>query len=239
MERTPAPALLTIRFQPEFESWQQTARPLLARRIRPAEILWRPQTAAATPGPESAPGPAREARGGADPGSAPVSIPRAFWELASGAACHRDQPGDNRWDLLYRIAYRLTGGEAALMEDGADPDVHRLRRMARSVERDVHRMQAFTRFRRVEEPGGGEHYIAWHRPEHHVLARVALSFADRFPRMRWSILTPEGSAHWNGRELRFGPGLPAAATPADDQLDDVWRTDYAALFHPGRLARRR
>ena len=84
----PRAALLSIRFPPDFESWRRIARPLLARRIRPAEIRWRPQLAAGSPG--------RQALLGTD---------------------------ETRWDFLYRIAYRLTVGEAALMDEGADADL--------------------------------------------------------------------------------------------------------------------
>jgi uracil-DNA glycosylase len=123
--------------------------------------------------------------------------------------------------------------------------------MAAAVERDAHKMQAFVRFRRLagpepaREPGyrdnrppdtpTGDWYVAWHRPDHHVLARVAPFFVDRFHGMRWSILTPDASAHWDGQALRLGPGVPARQAPGDDELDDLWRTYYAATFNPARI----
>ena len=100
-----------------------------------------------------------------------------------------------------------------MLEDGADPDVHRLQQMARSVDRDAHKMQAFVRFRKVPAPDGGEVFVAWHRPDHHVLPRVAPFFVDRFHAMSWVIFTPDASAHWNGHLLRFGPRCPRARGP--------------------------
>ena len=45
----------------------------------------------------------------------------------------------------------------------------------------------------------GERYVAWFEPEHHILRRVSSFFVDRFAAMRWSILTPDGSLHWDRR----------------------------------------
>ncbi len=239
-----------VGFVPDFAGWRAAARPLLAARVPPGEILWQPEgpegRQAALPGlldPGPAPSPSPPA---AAPGGPPLSIPAAFVRLGEDAACYRDHRPDggarassgevagSRWALLYRVAFRLTGGEVGLLEDAADPDVHRLQHLARSVKRDAHKMQAFVRFRRVEH-ADGDWYIAWHRPDHHVLPNVAPFFVERFNGMRWSILTPDASAHWDGQQLRFAAGVPAHAAPSDDALDDLWRTYYAAIFNPARL----
>ena len=53
--------------------------------------------------------------------------------------------------------------------------------------------------------------------------------------MRWSILTPAGSLHWDGDELDFRPRRVARARrPAADALEDWWRTYYRAIFNPAR-----
>ncbi|HEY0715575.1 MAG TPA: UdgX family uracil-DNA binding protein, partial [Polyangia bacterium] len=158
-----------------------------------------------------------------------VAVPRAFVDLGQKVACHRDPA---RWELLYRVALRLTGDERRLLEDEADPDVHRLREWARAVDHDVHRMHAFVRFRRVEDTTG-ERYIAFHRPDHFVVQLAAPFFVERFNPMRWSILTPDASAHWDGQTLSFGPGVPAA-TVDSDALEELWGTYYAATFNPAR-----
>jgi hypothetical protein len=42
--------------------------------------------------------------------------------------------------------------------------------MAKAVRRDLHKMHAFVRFRRVETPGG-ERFVAWFEPDHHIVER--------------------------------------------------------------------
>lgn len=215
-----------VRFAPAFASWRDAVRPLLAARVPPRQVIWTPFDAAAQ---------------GALPGlvadetvdrAAPVPrIPAAFVPLATKAACHRDLA---RWALLYRVAYRLTGGERHLLEDLTDPDVSRLNSLAAAVARDVHRMHAFVRFRRVADPGG-ERYVAWHRPDHLVVELAAPFFAERFNALRWSILTPDRSAHWDGCTLSFNAGVPRSAAPADDELERLWTTYYASVFNPARL----
>jgi DNA polymerase len=158
-------------------------------------------------------------------------IPRKYVELAEEAACFRDP---SRWAVLYRVLWRLAHGERGLLDLDIDEDIHRLKSMARQVHREVHKLHAFVRFRRVERDGE-EHFIAWYRPEHPVLPRAAPFFAERFGAMRWSILTPDGSAHWDLSELSFGPGVPRSEAPAGDELEALWKRYYASVFNPARL----
>jgi DNA polymerase len=74
--------------------------------------------------------------------------------------------------------------------------------------------------------------VAWHRPDHDVLERAAPWFVERFSRIRWAILTPDRSAYWDLKELRFGRGIPLAGSPEEDELEQVWRTHYLAVFAP-------
>ena len=53
--------------------------------------------------------------------------------------------------------------------------------------------------------------------------------------MRWSILTPEVSIHWDGETLTEGPGAQRGDAPAEDPVEDVWKGYYAAIFNPARL----
>jgi DNA polymerase len=78
-------------------------------------------------------------------------------------------------------------------------------------------------------------FIAWFEPVHHTLEAAAPFFVRRFAAMRWSILTPRVSAHWDGRTLLFGRGAKAAEAPASDALETLWRTYYASIFNPARL----
>ena len=74
--------------------------------------------------------------------------------------------------------------------------------MQKAIRREIHKMHAFVRFRRVEDEDG-ERYVAWFEPEHDILERIAPFFAGRFPSMRWSILTPLGSLHWDGERAEL------------------------------------
>ncbi|MGV2481195.1 UNVERIFIED_CONTAM: DUF4130 domain-containing protein, partial [Salmonella enterica subsp. enterica serovar Weltevreden] len=59
-----------------------------------------------------------------------------------------------------------------------------------------------------------------------------------FSTMRWSILTPDGTAHWEGDVLRFGPPARQDEAPQEDEVEDFWRTYYASTFNPARLRTR-
>ena len=155
-----------------------------------------------------------------------VSLPRKFLNLATRVAAHRDP---ERWDLLYRIAFRLLFENRNLLEVFVDDDVHRLIALDAAVRRDVHKMHAFVRFRQVDEM-----FVAWYQPDHRILRLAAPFFVERFRSMRWSILTPDDSAQWDGSALVWGPGVPRSAAPAEDEMEDLWRTYYASIFNPAR-----
>ncbi len=106
--------------------------------------------------------------------------------------------------------------------------------MAKTIRRERHKMEAFVRFREIADEEGPL-FVAWFEPEHHIVELTAPFFARRFASMRWSILTPLASAHWNTRELRFGPGASKADAPGGDAVEDHWRTYYASIFNPARL----
>ena len=106
--------------------------------------------------------------------------------------------------------------------------------MEKSVRRDIHKMRAFVRFREVGE-GEATRYVAWFEPEHFIVERNAPFFVRRFTGMRWTILTPEASANWDGTRLAIGPGARKAEAPSDDVTDDLWRTYFASVFNPARL----
>ncbi len=157
-------------------------------------------------------------------------VPRAFLDLAHKAILHSEP---QRFALLYRLLWRLQR-EPGLMENAADPEVRRLHGLARTVRRDIHKMRAFIRFRLVPEDGG-ERYVAWFEPEHHILRANAAFFVDRFTQMRWSILTPRGALHWDGETLREGPPAERADAPSGDDMERLWRGYYASIFNPARL----
>lgn len=207
----------------DFEGWRQAARALRLQGVEPNAVVW----AVAGEGDLFAePGGVEE-----EGASSPVfRTPRAFVELAQDVICHRD--GD-RFDLLYRLLWRLERAPD-LMLDITDPDVARAREMAKNVSRASHKMKAFVRFRRVEgaEP---EAYAAWFEPAHFVVERTSGFFVRRFTGMQFSILTPDLCCHWDGEGLSFSPGVSRDQAPADDVLEDYWRTYYGSIFNPARL----
>jgi DNA polymerase len=95
-------------------------------------------------------------------------------------------------------------------------------------------MRAFLRFREVTDDAGAR-FVAWFEPEHHLVRANARFFVDRFNSMRWSILTPEISLHWDGETLSEGPGASKTDAPQDDPTEAVWKTYYASIFNPARL----
>lgn len=156
-------------------------------------------------------------------------MPRALLQLADTVLCHRDL---HRLALLYRLLWRTVREGSGLLGNPVDPDVRQAQALAQAVRRDAHKMKAFVRFREV--PGERDAFIAWFEPEYRIVDRVAPFFADRFAGMRWSILTPYRSVHWDGEELGFGDGADRNAAPADDAHEDLWRTYYASIFNPAR-----
>ena len=120
------------------------------------------------------------------------------------------------------------------MGDSTDPLLRKLEMMAKTVRRDIHKMRAFVRFRRVEQDGD-EHYIAWFEPEHHIVRTNAAFFVRRFAGMQWSILTPQLSIHWDKDRLHEGPAARKEDAPTEDSIEDQWKTYYGSIFNPARL----
>jgi probable DNA metabolism protein len=206
----------------DFPAWRAAARRLLGGGVPPERVEW--SVAGEAPGLFAA-APAAEEEG------LPVRVPRRFLGLAELALRHR---APARFALLYRLLWRLARDRSGLPAMAADPDLLRAEAMARAVRRDAHRMHAFLRFRRVET-ADGPRYLAWFEPEHHILEAEAGFFLRRFAALRWSIVTPEASLHWDGAALRLGPGGRRCDVPAEDAQDALWRTYYAAVFNPARL----
>jgi DNA polymerase len=95
-------------------------------------------------------------------------------------------------------------------------------------------MHAFVRFREVVS-AEGPRFVAFFEPDHHIVRREAGFFVRRFANMRWSILTPQLSIHWDGETLSEGPGATQADAPQGDPLEAMWKIYYANIFNPARL----
>ena len=216
----------------DFAFWRERARVLVQGDVPPDRVAWVEPGATGSlfaSGDTRLPPPPADAR--------QVRASKAFMQAAKTAICHSDP---DRFGLLYRLLWRLQGNPRAL-EDRADPDVRQLDELTRQVRRDIHKMRAFVRFRLVPTdpdalgPELHEHYVAWFEPEHHILRTSAGFFVRRFTTMRWSILTPRGSLHWDGESLAEGPPALKADAPAGDAMEELWRRYYASIFNPARL----
>ena len=209
----------------DFSGWRDQARRLLMAEVPPDRVTWQ------VPGEGAGDLFASGRRLPMPRADAPQPrVPRAFLDLAANAALHRDE---GRFALLYRLLWRLQQGPG-LIEDEADPDVRQLHRLHRTVRRDIHKMRAFVRFRQIGS-GEDERYVAWFEPDHHILRANARFFVNRFAGMRWAILTPQGSLHWDGAVLSEGPPAARADAPAEDAAEDLWRRYYGSIFNPARL----
>lgn len=204
-----------------FDAWRDQARCLLAAGITPLDVSWADATQPALFGDEPLPAPA----------AFHFNVPKDFLAIATVVACHRDV---RRWDLLYQLLFRLHAGEKNLLRIATDPLIHTLDMLQKAVRRDAHKAKAFVRFRLVQQDDG-EHYIAWHQPDHRILPLVAPFFSRRFSSMKWAILTPDQSVHWDGVRLHYGAGVDASDAPTPDMLEDLWRDYYRATFNPARI----
>jgi len=206
----------------DFDGWRRAARAFRQAGVPPGQAAFRVGEGRGGLFDEGLPPPG--------PGATPFSVPKAFLDLAGDVILHRS--GD-RFDLLYRLLWRL-GNEPDLLKVVTDVDVADALTRARNVSRASHKMKAFVRFRQVMG-GDGERWVAWFEPAHRVLEKTAPFFARRFTSMRWSILTPDGSASWNGEALAFGPPATREMAPAEDEIEVFWKTYYASTFNPARL----
>ncbi|HEY4201881.1 MAG TPA: UdgX family uracil-DNA binding protein [Devosiaceae bacterium] len=216
---------VTLRSRNDFAEWRTMARALLLAGLTPDSVRFIDPD---LPGDLFA-----EADLPLHPvtGRAVGTVPERFIALGKDAICHRDS---DRFGLLYRLLWRLQK-DKHILELRSDPDVAALDRRVSAVRRDAHKMTAFVRFRRIAGPSGQERFAAWFEPEHFVLEPTAPFFVRRFTAMNWAIVTPYASALWDGEALSFGPGGNKADVPAEDALEDTWRTYYASIFNPARL----
>lgn len=226
---------VSLSSETDFAAWREAARGLLLAGVDPAAARFAVGVGQGSLFDE-VPSP---------PGTAPtplISVPRAFLDLGAEVALHRSE---DRFDLLYRLLWRLQS-ERDLMKVSSDRDVADALERAKNVSRASHKMKAFVRFRQVEDPGlkerAGERWIAWFEPAHRVLEKTAPFFQRRFTTMRWTILTPDGTADWvpasagmTKGELAFGPPATRDMGPQEDEVEAFWQTYYASTFNPARL----
>jgi len=215
----------------DFSSWRKQARELLKRQVLPNSIAWQYDKQTSLP------------FGGERDDFLSLSIkhpnpmiPSEFFDLAQQAACYRD---DDRWPLLYSLAWRLVFDNRRLLDFKIDTQVARLFTMQKAVARDKHKMEAFVRFCLVSNPipsatTKGDYFVAWFEPEHLIVPIAMPFFTKRFNNMSWSILTPDKCAHWDLEKISFTKGI-TRPPKIDDSLENLWQTYYTNIFNPARL----
>jgi uracil-DNA glycosylase len=217
--------VVRLEAEDDFDGWRGAARTLAAANVPADQVLWQvgeqaDDLFADAPRPDDA-APAKDGR---------LTVPKQFMPLARSALLHSEP---QRFSLLYKLLLRVAA-QPFLLGDRADKLVRRVGDLSHAVGRDIHKMRAFVRFREVPEEDGSR-FVAWFEPDHHIVRANAAFFVDRFTTMRWSILTPKGSAHWDGARLLQGPPARRAEAPDADPTEAVWKSYYAAIFNPARL----
>lgn len=230
----------------DFNHWRQQARELLKRNVPPDNIAWQYAGQYSLAFSETS-----NTMLALPVINKELTLPREFFRLAKTVACFRD---DSIWALLYSIAWRLLFEDRRLLEFTLDKQVARLLAMRKTIARDMHKMEAFVRFKRIDEttlkerlelaenthdlPQGtndlSEYYVAWFEPEHLIVPLKTSFFIKRFNNMRWSILTPDICAHWDTQQLTYTKGINRSPTIEDD-LENLWLEYYKNIFNPARL----
>jgi DNA polymerase len=205
----------------DFVGWRDAARRLVSNGVPPQDVAWTVNSAHSARSLSMLPTTRADAM---------LSVQRSFVARSETVLCHCDP---ERFAFLYQLLWRLAS-HRNLMRIASDRDVRRFAAMDKAVCRDIHKMRAFVRFRRIEDRDG-ERYVAWFEPEHFILERNAEFFVRRYAGMRWAILTPYASAMWDGSTLNFGPGGDRAGVPREDDTEELWATYFKSIFNPARL----
>ena len=220
---------VTLSSETDFDGWRSAARTLASRAIEPGEIEWRTPESSLSLFNHGAMLTDIEALPSKHPA---IKVPRDFLLLARRVSHHRYA---DRFPRLYRLLIQLQQSPG-LLQNQADFEVRWLFKCEKEIRRDVHKMHAFVRFRKLgEREDGREQYAAWFEPSHRILELGAPFFKQRFPNMDWAIATPDGTAVWNGEALTYLHSSDADSVPAHDEIEDQWKTYYAAIFNPARL----
>jgi DNA polymerase len=75
-------------------------------------------------------------------------------------------------------------------------------------------------------------YLGWYSPAHFVLEANAQLLVRRFADMTFTVVTPDGVAHWDREQLRFASGTMVRD---DDALRHWWQAHRAKLLKDARL----
>ena len=223
---------VTLSHETDAEAWRDIVRPLLALRLPCKDLGWRvghdPQDLFSdiTTPPEAKHPSAK---------IYPIRITKHQMEICKRVLCHIDPA---RFHHLYATLLRLQTDPYAL-DDPTFISAKWVRQADQSVRRDRHKMHAFVRFKKLgeRETDGGlrEIFAAWFEPDHRIVELTAGFFMRRFTGMDWSILTPYGCSHWDGKTLFLSPGVDKSHAPSSDVTEAAWTTYYSSIFNPSRV----
>lgn len=216
--------MIQVEFEKDFKSWREKARTFVAEGIHPDQISWNQKELSLFTMPASV-------QKNKVPLNPEFKVPPELLPLLESVSYARDE---DRWTLMYRILFRLCFENRDLLKISIDPDIHRAELLQKSVRHDIHKMHAFVRFKK-SMIDNEDVYVAWHKPEHLIVRPGTEFFARRFGDKRWSIFTPDESAHWDLKKLTFGPGMPQRDFQTRDNWDEVWKTYYKSIFNPARI----
>ena len=225
-----------------FAAWRLLARERLAAAVRPDEVTWSDWKTPSLFGERAQELGRERARPKADceesggsgsgvPGIRP-HIPRELLELLELLACYRDA---SRWDLMYRLTWRVVHENRALLQNHVDVDVQTARSWSRAVSQDIHKMHAFVRFHETLSEDGAPFYVAWFEPAHEILASAVPFFEKRFGNMKWMIATQDGAAVSNGVKTDFVDSPARSLLPRADSTHGLWRAYYRNVCNVARV----
>ena len=234
-----------------FEEWRVAAREYLSANISPQQIQWLSgQQAGVFDGQvlsietnasnNSSKNELKKKQKGR------VAVPSAFLlQLKQASNYIGNVTPEAKWALFYSLLWRVSKINRDTLLLKSDSEVQQLERMVKSVNRDMHKMKAFVRFKTdssvfddigsaPNQKQSSEYYTAWFEPEHAIVNAIAPFFVKRFTGMKWSILTPYGCAHWDQHQLILSPGIRRPDI-REDEFDSFWRVYYRNIFNPARL----
>nr|EPB94182.1 hypothetical protein L321_20202 [Pseudomonas plecoglossicida NB2011] len=213
-----------------FGTWRKQARRLLGHGVDPAEVAW-----AQGPIADLLAVPATLPEG---PGPFRAKVPAALLPLLEQAARYC---GEQRWNLLYEVLWRVAHGDRTAMLAG-DRLGSELHRRIKQVSREAHHLHAFVRFVPLPAEMAKQlqlDLVAYHEPAHDILESASQHFADRLGRQRWLIVTPRDGIRFDGEAFDYRRHCPEDwrqwARNADDPGAELWRTYYRHTFNPARL----
>ncbi|UAW98489.1 TIGR03915 family putative DNA repair protein [Halopseudomonas nanhaiensis] len=213
----------------DFTQWRSQARGLLLAGVAPEQVCWEDVEARQLFDDQPSDGTLPVVSSGPS-----VRVPADLLQDLQLAGCHR-MPG--RWNLLYRVLWRVTHGEPEARLAG-DPDGSELQRRIKAVRREAHHLHAFLRFHPCPVNPSLD-YVAIHEAAHDILGWASEHFIGRLGRQRWMIVSSRDAVWFDGEHLQHQRSCPeqwrALADAVCSQDDALWQTYYSCIFNPARV----